>query len=215
MEDLLYTLEAVQDTTLETRRSESSYKPKDVSLDYEYRFRHYIPFDFVCPYCGKTSSVDTEHIIRKRGRLLNTSHSLKQRRKTTYIETTRTYETFFIRQCDDCYKKRKRQKKGLIYFCLIIVCGYILFYLYSEIINTPNFFGLIDTLERAFEKMFKQDLDWMMYAGLIGLFSYIIGNIFLKRIQRKVISIDKAFSCNAVATIKEIKEKYKNEEDNL
>lgn len=205
-------LESIIDPIFDKNINASSYSPEDTYLDRKYPFRHLIPIDFICPYCGKKSNAELAHIIKKRGKLIGQSRREIHNRHYTNTITTNTYETFFIRQCDHCFQKRKRQKVGVFKICFFVMMIHLAILIFIIANNTPNLFGFIDTAEKILNKLAEEELIFVVVTGGI---TYLICSSHLKRKQRLEIDVEEAFKYGAVATKKEVNNKYHGDEDFL
>lgn len=205
-------LESIIDPIVDKHNNASSYSPEDTFLDRRYHFRHSIPIEFICPYCGNKSKTELAHIIKKRGKLIDQTRRVTHNRHYTNTITTNTYETYYLRQCDHCYKKRKRQKEGILKMCILVMMIHFAILIFILANNTPNLFGFIDTVERINNKLTG---DKLFFVAATGVITYLICSSRLKKKQRLDISVEEAFEFGAVATIKEVNQKYHGDEDFL
>lgn len=204
--------ESLTDPIFDKNNNASSYSPDDTYLDERYPFRHSIPVDFICPYCRNKSNTEFAHIIKKRGKLLDQTHRVTHNRHYTNTITTNTYEIFFIRQCDHCFKKREQQKKGVFKICIFLMLIHLAILIFFIANNTPNLFGLIGTVEKILNKLRVEEL---FFVAVTGGITYLICSSRLKRKQRLEIDVEEAFKLDAVATKKEVNKKYNGDEDFL
>lgn len=171
--------------------------------------------EYKCPYCGQVLPIGRGYIIKKRGQLLSQNRRLTQRGKNTYITTERTYEQFYVRMCESCHQKRRRQKYRLIQLSFLTFVIHLTILIIQEIIRIPNLFGLWELAKSIcnhIRNMFPDCLGWPIATSII---TYLFGLYILRKIQRKTFSKKEAYQLNAIATKEEIYKKYQGDEDNL
>lgn len=175
------------------------------------RVRCYDPEKYICPYCDKTYPINVGHVILKKGSVVERKLQKRETRHWIIKELHKTYETFYLRQCPDCYKKRKTQKNIIILigvlFCLIAQFAFIIY----SLANQYNL-SLISVFTFYKDPNLWQDsLIVLVFAAILA---YFICSYFINKCLGKYISKEDAYSNNALPTEKEIRGKFHGEKDN-